>query len=94
MRPVIDACKFNIDQFYRIRYQGQLLNYNDMMRRGGQADVVYEEQKYMSFNQLYGQRSRKLWLFFSPTAPPFIPSIWIQTGVYIRFSIQYLLLPI
>ena len=40
MRPVIDACKFNIDQFYRIRYQGQLLNYNDMMRRGGQAVVI------------------------------------------------------
>ena len=39
MRPVIDACKLNIVQFYRIRYQGQLLNYNDMMRRGGQAVV-------------------------------------------------------
>ena len=22
------------------------MNYNDMMRRGGQADVVYEEHKY------------------------------------------------
>ena len=42
----IDARRFSIDQFYRARNQGWLLNYNDMMRRSGQADVVYEEHKY------------------------------------------------
>ena len=58
MRPVIDAHKFNIDQFYRARYQGQLLNYNDMMRRGGQANAVYEVHVIQSIQLKYGHMDK------------------------------------
>lgn len=42
----IDARKFSVNQFYRARNDGWCANYNDLMRGGGQADLVYEEHKY------------------------------------------------
>ena len=42
----VDARKFSINQFYRARTQGWCLNYNDMMRDGGEVDIVYAEHKY------------------------------------------------
>ena len=42
----LDARKFSVNQFYRARNPGWCLNYNDMMRNGGEAEIVYEEHKY------------------------------------------------
>ncbi len=42
----VDARKFSVNQFYRARKPEWCLNYNDIMRGGGQADLVYEEHKY------------------------------------------------
>jgi hypothetical protein len=42
----LDARKFSIDQFYRARNEDWCLNYNDLLRMGGRADLVYEEHKY------------------------------------------------
>lgn len=42
----IDARKFSVNQFYRARNDEWCANYNDLMRGGGQADLVYEEHKY------------------------------------------------
>ena len=42
----VDARKFSINQFYCARNQEWCLNNNDMMRDGGEDDIIYEEHKY------------------------------------------------
>ena len=44
----IDARRFSIDSFYRARNLNWCLNQNDLLRRRGDADKVYEEHKYQS----------------------------------------------